>query len=512
MRRRAAVALVLAIVGTSAAMAVDRADEARFPHAKHKGLFPTCIGCHAGVLDERATERYPTVEQCVGCHDGREVARVSWDGPQREPSNLRFSHAEHNREANLGVDPALNCRSCHAQRGDTAFMAVQRERASLCISCHEHRATAHLVDAECRTCHVTLVQARALSDSAIAAFRRPPSHEQPDFLEKHGVTAAESQARCSVCHARESCERCHMNAASLPAIAALESDPRVARLVATRDAAYPVPPSHLRPDFSFAHGREARARIQSCATCHAQASCRACHTGTGASRTISRLPQGRPGAPAGVQLRGSDPAHPPAPVPAPDRVMGANDGNGAQRADTVRRLARGPVAVNVHPAGFLATHGPAAASAQLTCEGCHSRKFCSDCHGGEGERRFHPPNFVVRHAPEAYARQRDCASCHNTEVFCKDCHQSSNTAASGRRDVAFHNAQPLWLLQHGQAARQGLESCASCHAQRDCMQCHSTLGWGISPHGPGFDPRRVAKRNTQMCGYCHIGGDPGAPR
>ena len=507
MRRSLGAALLLAMAGATAGLALSRADEARFPHAKHKGLFPTCIGCHAGILDERATDRYPRLEQCAGCHNGQDVARVTWDGPRLEPSNLRFSHLEHNREANLGVEPALNCRSCHAQREDTAFMAVQRERASLCIACHEHRATAHLVDAECRTCHVTLVQARALSDSAIAAFRRPPSHDQPDFLASHRVTAAESQARCSVCHARESCERCHVNAASVPAIAALERDPRVGRLVAMKGASYPVPASHQRPDFAYAHGRDARTRVQSCATCHTQPSCRACHTGRGASSTIARLPSASPGAPAGVQLRGRDPRDRAAPVPAADRAMGGSS------HDTLRvALASGPIPVRVHAAGFLATHGPAAASGQLSCESCHARKFCSDCHGGEGERRFHPANFLVRHAPEAYGRQRDCASCHNTEVFCRDCHQASGAAATGRRDAAFHTGQPLWLLQHGQAARQGLETCAGCHAQRDCMQCHSTLGWGISPHGPGFDAKRMASKNNQTCGYCHIGGAPSAPR
>jgi hypothetical protein len=497
---------MFALVAATVGLARSRADEARFPHAKHKGLFPTCIGCHAGILEERAAERYPNPQQCAGCHDGQQVARVEWDGPHRDSTNLEFSHAEHNREANLGVDPALNCRACHAQRQDTAFMAVQRERASLCISCHAHRATAHLVDAQCHTCHFTLVEARGLPDTTIAKFRRPPSHDQPDFLQAHGVTAEESQARCSICHARESCERCHVNAASVPAITALERDPRIGRLVATREAAYPVPASHLHPEFTWAHGREAREHTQSCATCHTQPSCRACHTGSGASETIARLPGARPGAPAGVQLRGRDPRERTTPVPAPDRATG---GNGAAHADTARvRFASGPRSVRVHPTGFLTTHGPAAASGQLTCEGCHARKFCSDCHNGEGERRFHPPNFFVRHAPEAYGRQRDCASCHNTEVFCKDCHQANGAAATGRRDAAFHTGQPLWLLQHGQAARQGLESCAGCHAQRDCMQCHSTLGWGISPHGRRFDADRMASRNNQMCGYCHVGGAP----
>ena len=83
-------------------------------------------------------------------------------------------------------------------------------------------------------------------------------------------------------------------------------------------------------------------------------------------------------------------------------------------------------------------------------------------------------------------------------------------ASDGRRNVAFHTAQPLWLIQHGRAARQGLESCASCHAQRDCMQYHSTVGRGVNPHGSEFDAERMAKRNRQVCFACHL-GDPLAP-
>jgi hypothetical protein len=75
----------------------------------------------------------------------------------------------------------------------------------------------------------------------------------------------------------------------------------------------------------------------------------------------------------------------------------------------------------------------------------------------------------------------------------------------GRLGTGFHDAEPLWLLRHGQAARQGLESCASCHEQNQCMQCHSTLGaFKVSPHGPDFDARRAQKRNAAICLACHI--------
>jgi hypothetical protein len=70
--------------------------------------------------------------------------------------------------------------------------------------------------------------------------------------------------------------------------------------------------------------------------------------------------------------------------------------------------------------------------------------------------------------------------------------------------VAYHDRQPLWLNQHGQAARQEMQTCASCHQQRDCTRCHSDVGLRVNPHGPGFDAARMAKRNRQMCLTCHL--------
>ncbi|MDE3052397.1 MAG: hypothetical protein KGJ70_00820, partial [Gemmatimonadota bacterium] len=62
----------------------------------------------------------------------------------------------------------------------------------------------------------------------------------------------------------------------------------------------------------------------------------------------------------------------------------------------------------------------------------------------------------------------------------------------------------LWLLNHGQAARQNLEACAACHTQASCAQCHSaTGGWGVNPHPPSFDAKRAARNNPQSCLACH---------
>ena len=171
----------------------------------------------------------------------------------------------------------------------------------------------------------------------------------------------------------------------------------------------------------------------------------------------------------------------------------------SQPADTVHR-------VRVHPSDFARTHGAVAASGELRCSSCHTQSYCSDCHAGERvTRRYHPANFLATHAPQAYGRETDCSSCHSTEAFCRSCHRQAGLAAkTNARSTVFHNAQPLWLLQHGRAARQDLNACATCHQQTYCMQCHSDLGSRINPHGPGFDAARMQSRNPGLCLMCHF--------
>jgi predicted CXXCH cytochrome family protein len=166
-----------------------------------------------------------------------------------------------------------------------------------------------------------------------------------------------------------------------------------------------------------------------------------------------------------------------------------------------------------HGEGFAASHGAAASLGQPDCTGCHSESTCISCHEGPGSPVFHPVNFLSSHGPEAYGRVSDCRSCHSTEAFCRECHSGLGFGGGGGGVAPFHNDQPVWVLSHPQAARQDLESCVSCHQQTDCLSCHSArAGWGISPHGPGFEASSVGDRNNTSCGLCHItsplgGGD-----
>jgi predicted CXXCH cytochrome family protein len=123
---------------------------------------------------------------------------------------------------------------------------------------------------------------------------------------------------------------------------------------------------------------------------------------------------------------------------------------------------------------------------------------------GRDVARYHPPNFLQRHSAAGFSREVECATCHNTEAFCRSCHVDQGLGTSGRFDTGFHNENPAWVFGHGAAARQGLESCATCHSQRDCLECHSALGGRrVNPHASDFEADRLRKKNPALCLRCH---------
>lgn len=445
--------------------AAFQANQDQFDHEKHRKLFPECQGCHVDITDpERPV--FPAPAVCAECHDGVVEKKVEWSAPPRRPSNLRFTHADHAQKSSgkLPVDSALACQECHFS-SDTAWLSVRRTRPNRCLTCHGIR-TAHFSapDTACATCHLSLIEAVALPAARIARFEEPASHKEGRFLtsEGHGDLAERSTGSCAVCHARDFCAQCHVNAPEVKAIQALGSDPRSLAL----EAELRAPASHQDTRFLSRHGGSAQRDPARCAFCHTRESCMACHRTR--PQIVLALPDSGPG-----------------------RAIGA-------------RIARKPDYHGVPD--FADRHGPTARSSPATCSACHARAECLECHrpnpGAAGN--YHPAAFLIRHPAAAFNRQTDCATCHNQAAICATCHDQAGLTSTGPLRQGYHDADAAYALNHGVAARQNIESCVACHSERDCLACHSAQsGRRFNPHGPGFDPDRLRRRNPQTCAACH---------
>jgi hypothetical protein len=534
---RAAIPLACVLIpGTMAAVLVAGRQQP-FPHAAHENVAPLCTGCHAGIAEADSGRHFPSPQVCARCHDGAEVARVAWQGPMREPTNVRFDHVVHQRDVVADGTP-LACESCHTPEG-AGWMVVERAIVPQCLDCHAHEADAHLVDADCSTCHVPLAGTRLTADR-VALLPAPPDHALPDFLERvHGQEAEVSVNACAVCHTRERCTSCHVDASVVPAIAAIPAAPHLTLPVWV--ARYPLPASHREPTFPEQHGGQAS--VQSCGTCHTRDDCAACHAvdapavmgqlatrsrATAPGARIERRPPPSHAAPSFQIVHGTLASTRPTTcltchvrTDCEQCHSGGSDGAGALvdgamtrppsgRRDTMPAAAvalaveRGRVGTRsvdsaaVRAAGLI--HAPRAAAAHATARQEDARA----ARVSRPEAAYHPPDFALRHSSLAYGRRMECSNCHEPRAFCADCHRQVGMQATGRLGPGFHDAEPLWLLRHGQAARQGLESCASCHRQNDCRQCHSQVGaFRVNPHGPDFDARRAQKRNAAACFLCH---------
>jgi hypothetical protein len=466
----AVAALILAVVATGLLnRSATGAPQEAFPHEAHAGLFVFCTGCHEGVPYEDRDAFYPDPALCHQCHDGVDLPRVEWAPPSaREPDPITFSHAIHD------VIEPLACERCHSPAGAGRMVVPQQVIAANCFNCHGHFADDHYVDADCAVCHMPAAET-PMGGRWLATIPYPADHVTGDFLrETHGHLSGTEPARCSTCHTQERCTSCHVDAAHVPQIAAIPAA-RPGLELPRYAAHYFTPPSHEVPNFLENHG--AAASFQACATCHTRNDCAACHTADMPASALA-LPRAQDVRAPGVLLEPGIP---------PSHML----------------------------ASFIERHGPLAAANPRVCTSCHTRNFCADCHEASAVRavlphqiagpQFHPTNYMARHSAEAYNRRLECTQCHDTGAFCRDCHQQSGFQAIGRLDVGFHDAEPVWLLRHGQPARYALESCATCHTQNDCMQCHSQLGaFRVSPHGRDFDARRAWQRNPSICFACHL--------
>jgi hypothetical protein len=457
----------LLVLGLGFVSALAARQEAPFPHQDHAGLFPVCAGCHRGVETGDIAAMYPDPGQCSGCHDGSDLQRVTWTGPSDEASNVRFTHTDHATELRSAGDPAASCESCHADASVSRMAVTDATRLETCWGCHAHERDDHFADApaaECATCHVPLAST-GFSVDRLEALPLPADHEAPAFLAAgHGAAVAADAARCATCHTSDRCVACHVD----PGLEAIASIPAGPADMEQPDwsSAYPTPGSHESIAFQAMHAPEGAEGVGECTTCHTSNDCLSCHVEPAPKPIDALLSRSESRAP-GVHLE----------VTAPDT-----------HASTF----------------FLSSHANLAAADPGTCATCHTDTYCAQCHDGPADGGYHPTSFVSQHGADAWRRSTECATCHSTAAFCRECHEESGLGSQGRLEAGYHDAEPLWLLRHGGAARQSLESCASCHQQNDCVQCHGVLGaYRVSPHTADFDAEAAWAQSPRTCIACH---------
>ncbi len=171
---------------------------------------------------------------------------------------------------------------------------------------------------------------------------------------------------------------------------------------------------------------------------------------------------------------------------------------------------------------WLRRHGTAAKGAEPVCAHCHKQDSCSECHSRSNlplrpalqrwdrpdANAQHRGDWTTRHTIEARLDGKSCASCHEQST-CQDCHLRSGVGSIGKANLRTpHPAQ--WLKRggaefHGSAAWRDPAGCASCHDRgtaSNCVDCHKVGGSGGNPHPPGW--RSAAdKASSPACTACH---------
>jgi hypothetical protein len=168
-----------------------------------------------------------------------------------------------------------------------------------------------------------------------------------------------------------------------------------------------------------------------------------------------------------------------------------------------------------HDHEWLVRHRWVGADQGPACASCHRERDCVECHDGRVRPvRAHPGDYLAAHPLEARRDEGRCQSCHTISRFCAECHSRlgiSTLSAPAIEPVgAYHPPPAIWLRGpnlHAVEAVRALDSCASCHGEQDCVECHGARGFGggLSPHPPGFATRCATALaiNGRACATCH---------
>jgi len=441
-----------------------------FNHARHLKLAIGCDTCHDRALTSTsaADNLIPVEASCRACHEidrtkpfktieGSPPARCDachpgWSGAPAEPPRVVVPRPNIKFNHQLHAVRGIGCETCHTNVARAA-MATRADlpTMSLCLGCHTGGAG-------------TWVPPRKPAPPAAAA---PPP-----------AAAAEPE---------------------LPLEPGAEDEPEIVTPVAG-------PPAGAAPP----------APAPAAATAPAPAA--------------AKRPTGRCGA-----------CH----ITLPDGRLKVNlAGGGPLATATAGKLVPSGVlrGFDAHTPAFRTDHRIAGRD-ESYCLSCHRRSECLDCHAGTVRPMdIHPSDYVSLHGIDARRNVPDCSACHRGQTFCVGCHQRTGVAADPEGGLPGHQPSnpfgtgtqvkrfhpPGWARDasgdligtpgpnsHSFQAKRNIRSCASCHREESCLECHSTdtsRSANVNPHGIGFaDSARchaLSSRNRRACLKCHALGTP----
>ena len=188
-------------------------------------------------------------------------------------------------------------------------------------------------------------------------------------------------------------------------------------------------------------------------------------------------------------------------------------GDNQGRIKEPRKPAQGPLD---HGDRWLLRHGVQSRGNGRTCESCHGKAYCFQCHGGVIKpQTVHPADYKLVHPVEARQNPGKCRQCHVESRDCRACHQRLSLSPRENPSATRRAVHPdgwgtcsLNVNHHAYQARRSLQTCASCHTESACIACHKPggqCGGLLSVHrhlGPGV-LSDMKKRNPEVCRKCH---------
>lgn len=314
-----------------------------FSHARHLARGTSCATCHPTAATSRSAvdNLIPSEAECRACHpiDRADPTRAVAGAPPARcdachpgykpgapvarvylvPPPLKFSHAAHKAP----------CASCH---GDLTKVDLATTRhlptMASCLTCHKSGAS----ERGCADCHLTklggLVETRFPHGTLVPRFTGLGDAHGPGFTNAHRQEAMQQGATCTACHDRSECVACHQgvvkpldfhrgNYLATHAVEARRGTPDCSAChraqtfcvgchersgIGTRGnpGFESVDPDRVFHRAGWAssiaggenrHAREARRNLASCASCHREEDCLACHSADAAGLRVS--PHGR---------------------------------------------------------------------------------------------------------------------------------------------------------------------------------------------------------------------------